>query len=153
VTVSSSSSSSSAAAAAVARANAVVSVKHVDHIVLRVKDPETSVAWYVDKFGFLVHRLDEFRAGSVPFPSVEVCPGTIIDLDARVEATGKNVSHFAIEIEPTDLAALCGSGAFEHIEGPYRRWGARGPGDLVYVNDPDGNTIELRHYGPSCLDA
>jgi len=136
-----------------ARTSAAVSVRQVDHIVLRVKDPEASVRWYVEKFGFSVHRLDEFRAGTVPFPSVEVCPGTIIDLDARVEATGKNVSHFAVEIEPTDLAALRGSGAFEQIDGPYRRWGARGPGELVYVDDPDGNTIELRHYGPSGTDA
>ncbi|MFD8963901.1 VOC family protein [Streptomyces sp. NPDC059568] len=135
-----------------AREGAAVAVKRLDHIVLRVKDPEASVAWYVEKFGFLVHRLEEFRAGTVPFPSVEVCPGTIIDLDARVEATGKNVSHFAIEVEPIDFVALRDSGVFETVEGPFRRWGARGPGDLVYVDDPDGNTIELRHYALGQFD-
>jgi catechol 2,3-dioxygenase-like lactoylglutathione lyase family enzyme len=131
----------------------VVAVKQLDHIVLRVKDPERSVAWYVEKFGFLVHRLDEYRAGTVPFPSVEICPGQIIDLDARKEATGTNLSHFAVDIEVTDLVALKESGVFEVIDGPHRRWGARGPADLVYVADPDGNTIELRHYGPSQLEA
>ncbi|GAB6903096.1 VOC family protein [Kineosporia succinea] len=130
----------------------VVSVQQIDHIVLRVKDPEASVRWYVEKFGFLVHRLEEFRAGTVPFPSVEVCPGQILDLDARAEATGKNVSHFCIVIEPTDLVALKESGVFETIGGPFRRWGALGPADLVYVDDPDGNTIELRHYGPSQVE-
>lgn len=127
----------------------VVSVKQLDHIVLRVADPERAVAWYVEKFGFLVHRIEEYRAGTVPFPSVEICPGTIIDLDGRKEATGTNLSHYAIEIEPTDLVALKESGVFEVADGPYRRWGARGPADLLYVGDPDGNTIELRHYGPS----
>ncbi len=131
----------------------VVEVVQFDHIVLRVQDPEASVRWYVEKFGFLVHRLDEFRAGTVPFPSVEIRPGQIIDLDAREEATGTNVSHFAIEISPTDLYALRDSGAFAVIDGPYRRWGARGPADLVYVTDPDGHMIELRHYGPSQVDA
>jgi catechol 2,3-dioxygenase-like lactoylglutathione lyase family enzyme len=127
----------------------VVTAKQFDHIVLRVSDPVASVHWYVEKFGFPVHRLDEFRAGTVPFPSVEICPGTIIDLDARHEATGTNVSHFAIDVEPLDLVELVASGAFEKIDGPYRRWGARGPADLVYVEDPDGNVIEIRHYGPS----
>lgn len=131
----------------------VVAVKQFDHIVLRVTDPEASVRWYVEKFGFLVHRLDEFRAGTVPFPSVEICPGTIIDLDARVAPTGTNVSHFAIDVEPTDLMELVTSGAFERIDGPYRRWGARGPADLVYVEDPDGHIIEIRHYGPSQIEA
>ncbi|MFN3002140.1 VOC family protein [Mycolicibacterium wolinskyi] len=129
-----------------------VTVKQFDHIVLRVRDPETSVQWYVEKFGFLVHRLDEFRAGTVPFPSVEICPGAIIDLDGRHAATGTNVSHFCIEIEPTDMYALVGSGRFETADGPYRRWGARGLADLVYVEDPDGHIIELRHYGPSQIE-
>lgn len=130
-----------------ATGTAVVSVRQLDHIVLRVQDPEAAVRWYVEKFGFLVHRLDEFRAGTVPFPSVQICPGTIIDLDGRHQRTGKNLSHFAIEIDPTDLVALKAS--FEVAEGPFRRWGARGPADLLYVDDLDGNTIELRHYGPS----
>lgn len=136
-----------------ATAAGVVNVKQVDHIVLRVKDPEASVRWYVEKFGFLVHRLEEFRAGAVPFPSVEVCPGQILDLDARAEATGKNVSHFCMVVDPTDLVALKESGVFETISGPFRRWGALGLADLVYVDDPDGNTIELRHYGPSQVEA
>lgn len=135
-----------------ATAPGVVSVKQLDHIVLRVTDPERSVAWYVEKFGFLVHRLEEFRAGTVPFPSVEITPGQIIDLDARKEATGTNLSHFAVEVEVTDFLALKESGVFETIDGPYRRWGARGPADLLYVADPDGNTIELRHYGPSQIE-
>lgn len=131
----------------------VVTVKQIDHIVLRVADPEASVRWYVEKFGFLVHRLEEFRAGTVPFPSVEICPGQILDLDARVESTGKNVSHFAVVVEEEDLVGLKASGVFEKIEGPFRRWGALGPADLVYVTDPDGHVIELRHYGPTQIEA
>jgi catechol 2,3-dioxygenase-like lactoylglutathione lyase family enzyme len=136
-----------------ATGSGVVEVLQFDHLVLRVKDPEAALRWYVEKFGFLVHRLDEYRAGTVPFPSVEIQPGQIIDLDPRHEATGTNVSHFAIEIAPTDFLALKESGLFEVIDGPHRRWGARGPADLVYVQDLDGHTIELRHYGPSQVEA
>lgn len=132
-----------------APARPVVAVKNLDHIVLRVSDPERSAAWYHEKFGLEILRLEKFRAGEVPFPSVRVRPGTIIDLDGRKEATGTNLSHYCLEIEETDLQALRESGAFAEIDGPHRRWGAYGPADLVYVNDPDGHTIELRHYGPS----
>jgi catechol 2,3-dioxygenase-like lactoylglutathione lyase family enzyme len=126
-----------------------VTVQQLDHIVLRVSDPERALAWYVDRFGFKAHRVEEYRAGTVPFPSVEISPGTIIDLDARTPRTGENLSHFALVVEDMDLQALAESGEFPGSDGPYRRWGARGPGDLLYVKDPDGNTIELRHYGPS----
>lgn len=129
----------------------VVQVERLDHIVLRVADPEASVRWYQEHFGLPVLRLEEYRRGEVPFPSVEISPGTIIDLDGRREATGTNLSHFCLVVEETDLQALVTSGAFAVVDGPHRRWGALGPADLVYVADPDGNGIELRHYGPSQL--
>lgn len=129
-----------------------VRVHNLDHIVLRVSDPEVSVRWYQQHFGFPVLRLEEWRRGEVPFPSVEVNPGTIIDLDPRREATGTNLSHFCLVVDEMDLVALAASDTFEVIDGPYRRWGALGPADLVYVADPDGNGIELRHYGPSQLE-
>ena len=128
-----------------------LTVQKLDHIVLRVADPEASVRWYQQHFGFPVLRLEEYRRGEVPFPSVEIEPSTIIDLDGRREATGTNLSHFCLVIDETDLVELVASGVFETIDGPHRRWGALGPADLVYVADPDGNGIELRHYGPSQL--
>jgi catechol 2,3-dioxygenase-like lactoylglutathione lyase family enzyme len=128
-----------------------VTVTEFDHIVLQVSDPEASVVWYTKRLGLTVLRLDEYRAGKAPFPSVEVRPGTIIDLDPRTPRTGTNVAHFCLVIEETDLAALAASGEFTLVGGPFRRWGARGPADLVYIADPDGNVIELRHYGPSQL--
>jgi catechol 2,3-dioxygenase-like lactoylglutathione lyase family enzyme len=32
------------------------------------------------------------------------------------------------------------------VEGPVRRYGARGEGLSVYIRDPDGLVVELRHY-------
>jgi catechol 2,3-dioxygenase-like lactoylglutathione lyase family enzyme len=124
----------------------------LDHIVLHVADVQRALDWYCGKLGLQPLRAAEYRAGLVPFPSVQVAPGVIIDLDGRGERTGENLAHFCLEVDPLDLYHLTKSGAFEQIAGPFRRWGARGEADLVYITDPDGNVIELRHYGPSQVD-
>jgi catechol 2,3-dioxygenase-like lactoylglutathione lyase family enzyme len=117
----------------------------LDHVVLNVADAERSVAWYRDELGLEALRVDEWRRGEVPFPSVRVDEGTIIDL-LQVERTGQNVDHVCLVIEPTDLEALKASGRFTVVSGPGPRFGARGDGTSLYVLDPDGNTVELRHY-------
>lgn len=131
-----------------ASSSVAVQVLGLDHIVLHVTDVQRSLDWYTTKLGLRPLRVEEYRAGLVPFPSVEVRPGIIIDLDGRGERTGENLAHFCLEVSALDLHKLVASGTFEKIAGPYRRWGARGEADLVYVTDPDGNIIELRHYGP-----
>jgi catechol 2,3-dioxygenase-like lactoylglutathione lyase family enzyme len=124
----------------------VIRVQALDHIVLDVADVERAVAWYRDELGLPVERLDEWRDGKVLFPSVRIDASTIIDLFA-VERTGENLNHFCVVVEPTDLQAVADSGRFDVVDGPARRWGARGDGTSLYVRDPDGNTVELRHYG------
>lgn len=125
-----------------------IDVLRFDHVVLRVKDPAVSLEFYVEKLGLHPERVAEWRAGTVPFPSVRIDEATVIDLDGRIEATGQNVSHFCLEIAPTDLRALAARVDLPISGSPVRRWGARGEADLLYVHDPDGNVIELRHYGP-----
>ena len=128
---------------------AAVRVLGADHLVLRVRDPQASLDFYVGTLGLEPERVEQWRAGTVPFPSVRVSPTFVIDLDPRRAADGKNVEHYCLEIAETDLLALQSSGRFDVLGVPVRRWGARGPADLVYVHDPDGHVIELRHYGPS----
>ncbi|MGD9998656.1 MAG: VOC family virulence protein, partial [Ilumatobacteraceae bacterium] len=48
--------------------------------------------------------------------------------------------------EPTDLGELAASGRFDVLEGPVPRFGARGNGTSLYIRDPDGTVVELRHY-------
>ncbi len=117
----------------------------LDHVVLNVADVERSVAWYRDELGLEPVRLAEWRRGEVLFPSLRVDEGTIVDL-LQAERTGQNVDHVCLVIEPTDLEALKSSGRFEVVDGPARRFGARGDGTSLYVLDPDGNLVELRHY-------
>lgn len=118
-----------------------------DHLVLVVADVERSLAWYVDEVGGQPVRVDEWRAGQVFFPSVRFSAETIIDLIPG-ERSGQNLDHLCIVVEPVDLQAVKDSGRFDVVDGPATRYGAKGDGTSLYVRDPDGNTVELRHYGP-----
>ncbi|MFI5042092.1 MAG: VOC family protein [Acidimicrobiales bacterium] len=122
-----------------------IRVTGLDHIVLNVADVERSLRFYLDELGLEPVRVEEWRAGRAPFPSVRVDGGTILDLLAA-ERSGVNADHFCLVIEATDLDALKASGRFEVVDGPVKRFGARGDGISLYIRDPDANTVELRYY-------
>ena len=117
----------------------------LDHLVLRVADVERSLAWYTGALGLAPERVDEWRRGDAPFPSVRVSDQAVIDLVAG-ERSGENVDHFCLAVEDVDIAELATSGRFEVVDGPGARWGAQGVATAVYVRDPDGNVVELRVY-------
>ncbi|MCU1375343.1 MAG: glyoxalase [Actinomycetia bacterium] len=117
-----------------------------DHVVLVVADVERSLVWYLDEVGAEPVRVEEWRAGQAPFPSFRLSGESIIDLIPG-ERSGQNVDHLCIVVEPIDLAEVAASGRFEVLDGPDTRYGAQGNGTSLYVRDPDGNTVELRHYG------
>ncbi|MEU2721347.1 VOC family protein [Streptomyces smyrnaeus] len=129
-------------------------VKDFDHLVLNVRDVERALEFYCGPLGLEPVRVEEWRAGRVPFPSVRVSPTTIIDLlqqprggTSRPEAGGEsNVDHLCLVVEPLDWQTVIDSGDFEVLEGPVTRFGARGSAQSIYVRDPDGNTVELRWY-------
>ena len=52
----------------------------MDHIVLNVEDEEKMIAFYSEVLELVPERLEEYRAGDVPFPSVRLNSDTIIDL-------------------------------------------------------------------------
>lgn len=119
-----------------------------DHLVLNVADVERSLAFYTGPLGLEPVRVEEWRAGKAPFPSVRVSPATIIDLvRGREGSTGDgNVDHICLVVEPLDWQQVIDSGEFTVVDGPGERFGARGTAQSVYVRDPDGNTVELRWY-------
>ena len=125
----------------------MVHVTGLDHIVLNCADVERSLAWYCDRLGLTPVRVDEWRSGRAPFPSIRVDNRTIIDLLAS-ERSGVNVDHVCLVVERTDLHTVAQSGSFEVIgDGPVDGlFGARGPATSLYVRDPDANTVELRCY-------
>jgi catechol 2,3-dioxygenase-like lactoylglutathione lyase family enzyme len=120
-------------------------VRELDHIVLDVADVERSLTWYIGLLGLEGDRVEEWRAGQVPFPSVRVHSGCLIDL-FPVERTGENMNHFCLVVDRADVDAVAADDRFTVVDGPGSRYGARGDGWSIYVLDPDGNTVELRAY-------
>jgi catechol 2,3-dioxygenase-like lactoylglutathione lyase family enzyme len=122
-----------------------VRVHELDHIVLNTPDVERSLAFYTGLLGMEGDRIDEWRAGQVPFPSVRVNGGTIIDI-MRVDRTGENMNHLCLVVDADDVEAVATDARFDIVSQPVMRYGARGEGRSVYVRDPDGNVVELRSY-------
>ena len=138
-----------------AQSIAGLQVTGMDHIVLCTRDVYRSISFYERILGLRPERLTEFRAGSVPFPSVRIDEGTIIDLlpvssGHLGAAPAQNQDHFCLVIKSTDLEKLKESlekADVNVVTGPATRWGARGNATSIYIKDPDDNIIELRHYG------
>ncbi len=122
-----------------------ITVIGLDHVVFNVADEERSLAFYCGELGLQPDRVDEWRRREAPFPSVRLNAGTIIDL-LRTPRTGENADHICVVVEPLDFDAIKASGRFEVVDGPDRRYGARGEGTSLYIRDPDGNVVELRYY-------
>ena len=122
-----------------------MNVQGLDHIVLTVGDVDRSLAWYLDVVGLTPVRLDLWRRGDAPFPSVRVDATTIIDL-VQGERTGSNMDHLCFVVTRADVEAIAADDRFTILSGPGSRYGAQGDGWSVYVHDPDGNTVEFRSY-------
>ncbi len=75
-----------------------VRVEGHDHVVVTVADVERSLTWYRDLLGLEVEREAEWRAGEVPFPSIRIDNGAVIDLLAG-ERTGQNIDHVALRVD------------------------------------------------------
>jgi catechol 2,3-dioxygenase-like lactoylglutathione lyase family enzyme len=119
-----------------------------DHLVLSVEDVERALGFYCGPLGLEPVRVEEWRAGKVPFPSVRISPTAIIDLVQGPGGGAKapNVDHICLVVEPLDWQQVVDSGVFTVTDGPGSRFGARGTAQSLYVLDPDGNTVELRWY-------
>lgn len=118
----------------------------IDHVVLRVGDMERAIAFYRDVLGAHEERrvesigLVQMRAGS-----------SLIDLVPRGGASGgeANMEHFALTVSPFDETAIrahLSAGGVDAGE-TAERYGAEGYGPSIYIQDPDGNTVELK--GPA----
>jgi len=125
-------------------------VLELDHFVLVCRDVETTLAWYQHHFGLADVRVDEWRAGRAPFPSMRVDAGTIIDLvpqaPAGLDGTGRgHLDHICFVVTHDAFDELKADPALTVLD-EGERYGARGNGWSIYVHDPDGLTVEARTY-------
>jgi catechol 2,3-dioxygenase-like lactoylglutathione lyase family enzyme len=134
----------------------MMNVIAMDHIVLNVHNMDTMLDFYINVLGLQGERIDAFREGKVPFPSVRISADTLIDLfpmSGQSAAPGpleKRLNHFCMVIEPAEMPQVVAHLEAHGVtvdEGPATRWGAHGNATSIYFNDPEGNRIEIRHYG------
>jgi len=134
----------------------MMNVIAMDHIVLNVHDMDKMLDFYINVLGMPGERIDAFSEGKVPFPSVRISADTLIDLfpmkepSAASEPLETRLNHFCMVIEPAampEVVAHLEAHGVKVDEGPGTRWGAHGNATSIYFNDPEGNRIEIRHYG------
>ena len=124
----------------------------LDHVVLRVNDAQRSLAFYCDLLGCKLERrveeagLIQLRAGSALIDLVPLDGPLGRAGGAPPAKEGRNMDHLCLRVEPFDEAAIRA-----HLDGAgidagetARRYGAEGFGPSIYIEDPDGNVIELK---------
>jgi catechol 2,3-dioxygenase-like lactoylglutathione lyase family enzyme len=122
----------------------------LDHLVLKLRNEAAMITFYTDILGLEAERLEDYRNGRAPFPSIRINPTTVIDLfPTTLEApVTPNLDHFCLTLDGASWE-LVRNRLTEHgveIDGPHTRWGALGDGQSIYVADPDGNSVELKTH-------
>ncbi|RZA36916.1 MAG: VOC family protein [Lysobacteraceae bacterium] len=129
-----------------------IRVTGLDHIVLRVADLDTMIAFYGEVLGCHVERrhdelgLIQLRAGQALIDLVPVNSQLGREGGAAPGVGGRNLDHLCLRVEPFDEATIR-----RHLEshgvaaGPVEsRYGAEGEGPSIYLLDPERNTVELK---------
>jgi glyoxylase I family protein len=114
----------------------------IDHIVLRAREPSRLIGFYRDVLGCSVEReqpdiaLTQLRAGR---SLIDVVPG-------REGAGAGALDHFCLTIEPFEASALRAWLAARGVAAGEiaSRYGAEGEGPSLYIEDPEGNRLELK---------
>ena len=131
----------------------------IDHLVLRVRDPERMIHFYCSVLGCQVERaqpelgLTQIRAGRSLIDLITLDGKLGMEGGAGPGAEGRNVDHFCLRVEPWDEEFI-----LEHLRknsiaivASGSRYGAQGEGPSVYCTDPEGNVVELK--GPPWPEA
>jgi glyoxylase I family protein len=137
-----------------------INITRIDHVVIRVNNLERMIAWYCDVLGCRLERgpgegrLAQLRAGD-----------SLIDLvaaddlaneregDAR-DAAVSNMDHVCLQVEPwnTDIVETHLRQQGVEFGAVAERYGATGMGPSIYLDDPEGNTVELKGVGRQDAD-
>lgn len=133
----------------------MIRIREIDHLVLRVIDPERMLRFYCDALGCTVERRQEalglvqLRAGRSLVDLVPVSGKLGAAGGAAPGREGRNLDHFCFRVEPFDEVAIRRQLQAHGVEaGPLEsRYGAEGTGPSLYITDPEGNVVELK--GPA----
>ena len=123
------------------------SVVRLDHVVLRSADPVRLEGFYTQILGCPVELrqeklgLTQLRAGSALIDILAVPQG-----QAAAAIGHGNMDHLCLRIEPFDADKI--RAHLDRHRIAYgdvgARYGADGRGPSIYIEDPDGNRVELK---------
>lgn len=127
-------------------------IRQIDHVVLRVHDMERMTAFYRDALNCPVEKVQEefglvqLRAGSGLIDLVDVDGKIGRQGGAAPGDEGRNVDHLCLTIDPWEPEALADHLRAHGVEPGEvgRRYGAEGYGPSLYLDDPEGNVVELK---------
>jgi glyoxylase I family protein len=130
----------------------MIHIRDIDHIVLRVVDLDAMLGFYCDVLGCTVERRQEaigliqLRAGRSIVDLVPVDGELGRAGGAPPGHEGRNLDHFCLRVDPFDEAAIRSHLAAHGVQaGPTEaRYGAEGSGPSIYLQDPEGNVVELK---------
>ena len=124
----------------------------LDHVVLRTADVDRLRRFYTEVLGCTVERAEpafgllQLRAGASLIDLVDVAGEIGRRGGAAPGDEGRNLDHFCLRVEPFDPESLRAALAERGITlgETVLRYGADGQGPSCYLEDPDGNVIELK---------
>ncbi|WP_372881414.1 VOC family protein [Psychromonas sp.] len=130
-----------------------IEVIAIDHIVLRTTKMAEMLYFYCQVLGCSVERetpketgLVQLRAGSALIDLVLVDSELGRLGGGAATKTENNLDHFCLQIKSMPEEEICQYlSSFAITVPPFsRRYGAQGFGNSVYIQDPEGNTVELK---------
>ncbi|MGR5548134.1 VOC family protein [Vibrio sp. PID23_8] len=129
-----------------------IEIRAIDHVVLRTCKLNDMLRFYRDILGCHIERelpdlgLTQLRAGSAIIDLVTV-NGELGRLGGKPPSQdGRNLDHFCLQIGVYEEAALLDY-LHQHnvnVAEFSERYGAQGFGRSVYIEDPEGNVVELK---------
>lgn len=130
----------------------MIRIREIDHLVLRVIDLDRMLRFYCDVLGCTIERrqdaigLVQLRAGRSLLDLVPVNGQLGMAGGAPPGKEARNLDHFCFRIEPFEEAVIRNQLQVHNVEaGPLAtRNGAEGEGPSIYINDPEGNVVELK---------
>jgi len=137
----------------------MIRLREIDHVVLRVADLARMERFYCEVLGCAVEKrqddlgLVQLRAGRSLLDLVPVDGPLGRKGGAAPGREGRNVDHVCFRVEAFDADAIRDHLAQHGVTAGdvVQRYGAEGEGPSIYVDDPEGNTVELK--GPPSASA
>ncbi len=131
----------------------MIRIKGLDHIVIRAQDAEAMIKFYCDVLGCVVERRSSSEFGLIQLRAGD-CLIDIAAVDGEIGRMGgaapgkegRNMDHFCVRLEPFKEETIREHLAQHGVVGSQleTRYGAEGNGPSIYIQDPEGNTVELK---------